>query len=271
MFAIKTALACAVLSTAAARSAFSPVDARSLFKRISSGCGTSGELSCQNTTAVENLCCFEAPGGLLLQTQAGYNFWDTDPATGPDDSWTIHGLWPDNCDGTFEQSCDPDREYSDISTLLTDQGASDTLDFMQQYWVDINGKNEQFWEHEWGKHGTCMSTLEPSCLPDGSPEGAEAVAFFQTVVKLFKSLPTYEWLSKAGITPGSGEHDLSDVVAALKSASGVTPALDCSSGALNQISYYYNLKGSVIDGDFELIDAPEKGSCGSTVKYPSKS
>jgi len=47
------------------------------------------QLSCHNKTIVENLCCFNAPGGQLLQTQ----FWDTQPATGPDDSWTIHGLW----------------------------------------------------------------------------------------------------------------------------------------------------------------------------------
>jgi ribonuclease T2 len=47
------------------------------------------QLSCHNTTIVENLCCFNAPGGQLLQTQ----FWDTQPATGPDDSWTLHGLW----------------------------------------------------------------------------------------------------------------------------------------------------------------------------------
>lgn len=47
------------------------------------------QLSCHNTTVVENLCCFNAPGGQLLQTQ----FWDTSPPTGPDDSWTLHGLW----------------------------------------------------------------------------------------------------------------------------------------------------------------------------------
>jgi ribonuclease T2 len=47
------------------------------------------QLSCHNTTVVENLCCFNAPGGQLLQTQ----FWDTNPPTGPDDSWTLHGLW----------------------------------------------------------------------------------------------------------------------------------------------------------------------------------
>ncbi len=46
-------------------------------------------LSCSNTTAVPNLCCFNYPGGELLQTQ----FWDTDPATGPANHWTVHGLW----------------------------------------------------------------------------------------------------------------------------------------------------------------------------------
>ena len=47
------------------------------------------QLSCHNTRVVANLCCFNAPGGQLLQTQ----FWDTHPVTGPVDSWTLHGLW----------------------------------------------------------------------------------------------------------------------------------------------------------------------------------
>ena len=46
-------------------------------------------LSCTNKTAVPNTCCFNYPGGSLLQTQ----FWDTDPATGPANHWTVHGLW----------------------------------------------------------------------------------------------------------------------------------------------------------------------------------
>lgn len=50
------------------------------------------QLSCHNSSAVDNLCCFNSPGGTLLQTQ----FWDTDPASGPGDSWTIHGLWVSN-------------------------------------------------------------------------------------------------------------------------------------------------------------------------------
>ena len=54
----------------------------------------SNSLSCHNTTAIDT-CCGEAPGGLVLLTQ----FWGTGVGAGPKKSWTIHGLWPDFCDG----------------------------------------------------------------------------------------------------------------------------------------------------------------------------
>jgi len=202
-----------------------------------------------------------------MQTQ----FWDSDPSTGPTDSWTIHGLWPDHCDLTFDESCDPSRAYTNIRSLLS-LNAEDTLSFMDTYWVDIKGDNDQFWAHEWGKHGTCMSTLKPDCLPDGSPEGLEAVAYFQTVVELFKTLPTYDWLARGGIVPSdSTTYTLSQLISTLKSATGVTPALDCKRGVLNGVSWYYNLRGSAIDGNFRLIDAPKHGSCPSHgISYPPK-
>ncbi|KAF7971676.1 hypothetical protein HWV62_20112 [Athelia sp. TMB] len=254
---------------------FTPADPVSLFKRISSGCSTTGAASC-STTKVSDTCCTEFPGGLLLQTQ----FWDTNPSTGPTNSWTIHGLWPDNCNGTYEENCDSSRDYTDISGLLTAAGATDTLAFMQEYWLNDDGTSEELWEHEWATHGTCMSTLEPSCLPAGSTKGAEAVAFYETVVRLFKfltatnrqTLPTYTWLANAGIVPSSTKtYSFTDVNAALVAGSGgYTPAVGCTSGALSSISWYYNLKGSVIDGTFVPIDTPEAGTCSGTVKYPLK-
>ncbi|KAJ7754938.1 ribonuclease [Mycena maculata] len=248
---------------------FSPWNAEELFKRadsfISSGCSSTGTASCQNTTKETDLCCFQAPGGQLLQVQ----FWDTEPSTGPSNSWTIHGLWPDHCDGTFDQNCDTSRAYTDIGSAT--QGASDTLDFMNTYWKNDpdDGSDEEFWEHEWEK---VSGTLDVKCLPSGSPKGAEAVAFFNTVVSLFKTLPTYEWLENAGITPSSSTtHTLASLTTAIKKGYGFTPALDCEDGALYQISYYYNLKGSVIDGTFVPIDAPEAGSCASSgIKYLTK-
>lgn len=105
---------------------------------------TSPQLSCQNSSAVQDLCCFNAPGGALLLTQ----FWDTDPVVGPEDSWTIHGLWPDNCDGTYEANCDDRRAYSNITDILQAAGKQDLLDYMNIYWQSNSGSAETFWEHE---------------------------------------------------------------------------------------------------------------------------
>nr|GAT55723.1 RNase Gf29 [Mycena chlorophos] len=235
-------------------------------------CPADSPLSCSANAADEaGSCCLESPGGLLLQTQ----FWDTDPATGPSDSWTIHGLWPDDCDLKYQEKCDPSRAYTDIGGLLSAQGAQSTLDYMQTYWVDINGKDETFWEHEWATHGTCYATLNPSCLPAGSPQGAEAVAFFTDVVNLFQTLPTYTWLANAGITPSDSKtYTLEELTSALQSRAGVKPTLDCESDTLDSVAYYFNLRGSLLADSpgFVAIDAPEDGTCPQTgIKYPPKS
>lgn len=67
----------------------SPFARHTGFELGASATCTNTQLSCHNTTVQENLCCFNSPGGSLLQTQ----FWDTSPVAGPSDSWTIHGLW----------------------------------------------------------------------------------------------------------------------------------------------------------------------------------
>lgn len=62
--------------------------AQSAIAGMAPQCPASAPLSCQNTTVITDTCCTEVQGQ-VLQVQ----FWDTDPATGPSDSWTIHGLW----------------------------------------------------------------------------------------------------------------------------------------------------------------------------------
>jgi ribonuclease T2 len=224
-------------------------------------------LSCQSSSKAPT-CCFSYPGGALLQTQ----FWDTDPATGPSDSWTIHGLWPDNCDGTFQSSCDSARAYSNISDILKEQGKDDLLTYMDKYWVDIDGDNDSFWEHEWSKHGTCINTIEPSCYSNYKPQ-EEVGDFFQKVVDLFKTLDSYKALSAAGITPDSSKtYKLSDIEDALaKIHGGQKPYVGCDSGALNQLYYFYNIGGNAIDGQYKAVAPLEKSNCPSSgVKYTPK-
>jgi hypothetical protein len=62
---------------------------------------------------------------------------------------------------------------------------------MDEYWVDIDGDNESFWAHEWGKHGTCINTIDPDCYK-GYTAQEEVGDFFEKVVDLFKGLDTYQ-------------------------------------------------------------------------------
>jgi len=135
-----------------------------LSQALSFGCSTAGVTSCQTTTTPSNTCCTEYPSGLrlLLQTQ------DTNVFGSPANSWTIHGeqwglennafrvsysrqgcgmITVNSCDGTYLENCDPSRDY-DISKLLTEQGATSTLDYMQKYWLNGDGTNEELWDVE---------------------------------------------------------------------------------------------------------------------------
>jgi ribonuclease T2 len=92
----------------------------------------------------------------------------------PSTSLTIaYLILVNSCDGTYVENCDPSRAHYNIRELLTEQGATSTLDYMQQFWLNADGTNEHFWNHEWATHGTCYSTIQPSCLQEGGPEGSE--------------------------------------------------------------------------------------------------
>ncbi|TVY19483.1 Ribonuclease T2-like [Lachnellula arida] len=241
-------------------------------------------LSCSSSTSTD-LCCLNSPGGQLLQTQ----FWDTSPSTGPSDSWTIHGLWPDHCDGTYDSNCDTSRAYTNITDILKSFDKTDLLDYMNSYWLDEDGDNESFWEHEWGKHGTCISTLEPSCYTDYTPT-QEVPDFFQKTVDLFKTLDSYtvaalsfcpriiltisKALADAGITPSSSKtYTSAAILAALKTSFGYEVVIQCSSGALDAIWYSYDVRGSIQTGTFVPTDPDgSKSNCAdSGVKYLPKS
>ncbi|MCJ1454343.1 ribonuclease T2-like [Mycoblastus sanguinarius] len=216
-------------------------------------------LSCTNTSAVPNTCCFNYPGGELLQTQ----FWDTDPATGPANSWTIHGLWPDNCDGTYNQYCDETRQYTNISAILQSYNANSLLSYMETYWKDQGGNDESFWEHEWGKHGTCISTFDTDCYVDYTPQ-EEVVDFFQKTVDLFKTLPSYVFLAIAGIVPSTTQtYTAAQVQHALGAfRGGVNASIQCSdSGQLQQIYYHFHIAGSAQEGIYIPTQPDGPSSC----------
>ncbi|KAF5875591.1 putative ribonuclease t2 protein [Botrytis fragariae] len=228
---------------------------------------SSPALSCSGSST--NTCCFNTPGGQMVQTQ----FWDSNPSTGPSNSWTIHGLWPDHCDGTYDSTCDTSREYSSITNILSAAGQTSLLSYMNTYWVSDDSTNEVFWEHEWNKHGTCISTLEPSCYSSYTT-GAEVVDFFNVAVDLFKILPTYTWLANAGIVPSTTKtYTSAQIQAAITAGFGYPATIQCTSSSLDEIWYSFEVRGSVATGTFvPITPVGQSGTCPSTgIKYTPKS
>lgn len=98
---------------------------------------------------------------------------------------------PDHCDGGFDQFCDHKRNYNNISLILVDAGRGDLLDYMKEYFKDYKGDDDSLYSHEFSKHGTCISTLNPNCYTDYYPQ-EEVVDYFNKTVEIFQRLPSYE-------------------------------------------------------------------------------
>ncbi|KAL2441734.1 Ribonuclease T2 [Exophiala dermatitidis] len=222
-----------------------------------------------------NTCCINHPSGHFLQTQ----FWDTSPALGAADSWTIHGLWPDLCTGGFDQFCgDTTRRHDDIVNALEAAASREVtrplLEYMHDYWLALDGDDAHLWAHEWNKHGTCISTLEPVCYGGGDDGGEvynvsqshsrsnsdseevdrvhkspplDVLDYFIQTTSLFRTLDTYSILAEAGILPSyTNTYALDDLEDAISSSSeyGHPVTFRCDRfGQLNEIWYHFAVLG----------------------------
>ena len=71
-------------------------------------------------------------------------------------NWTVHGIWPTKDGEIGPLNCDHskpfDIEY--VRPLLPD---------LRLHWTNVRGNTaeDDFWKHEWNKHGTCAMQLEP--------------------------------------------------------------------------------------------------------------
>ncbi|KAI1258599.1 ribonuclease T2 [Xylariaceae sp. FL1019] len=219
-------------------------------------------LSCSDGAqpGLVDTCCVETYGGLILQTQ----FWNT--YTGlesegqllPEDSWTIHGLWPDFCNGSYTQYCDLSRQYDPepapnttnglpdgtpvapwtgepISDFIEQFGRYDLLAYMKKFWTGLNQPSYYLWAHEYSKHATCYSTFDIECYGPQYVEHSEVVDFFETVVSYYQNLPTWGWLSAKGIRPSNTtSYSLSEIQGALTDGFGKLPYLGCTGPKYNE-------------------------------------
>ena len=229
-------------------------------------------LSCPSPSPLTtNSCCSETFGGLLLTTQ----FWSTYtglessgqflPSLSPSDDspiWTIHGLWPDFCNGTWTQYCDLARQYDphpspntttgtpdgvpvppyegpDIGTLVEKTGrrGRELVRYMRAYWPSRDEPSHVLWAHEFSKHATCFSTFNTSCYGSRGTEKKpyeDVIDYFTTTISLNRRAPTGSWLARASILPSNTTtYTLSDIQTSLSTHHGGLPYLGCSGPRYN--------------------------------------
>ncbi|PRT53763.1 Ribonuclease T2-like [Wickerhamiella sorbophila] len=230
-------------------------------------CPANAPLSCSSGTT--DSCCYEGTNGLFLSTQ----FWDYNPATGPDDVWTLHGLWSDKCSGGYNQFCHPSWAVKNVTSTLLDLGYNKLLETMQTNWKNMNGNDESLWQHEFAKHATCMSTVNPACYSSSAPKYQYVGDFFTSAVALWAQLPSYKFLTDAGITPSTTQtytvQQFQDALSAHVDNSEVYLGCD-RNNAITEIWYFFHLKGSVADGTFIPTDSITSSSCTDGFKWLPK-
>lgn len=230
-------------------------------------CPADAPLSC--SAGPSDSCCYEGSNGLFLSTQ----FWDYNPATGPSDVWTLHGLWSDKCAGGYQQFCNPSWQVSDITSTLQALGYDKLLETMQTNWKNMGGNDESLWQHEFAKHGTCMSTVNPACYSADAAKYQYVGDFFTSAVGLWEQLPSYKFLTDAGITPST---DKTWTVKQFQDAlsphvDGRSIYLGCDkNNAITELWYFFYLKGSVADGTFVPTDSITTSSCTDGFKWLPK-
>lgn len=107
---------------------------------------------------------------------------------------------------------------------------------MNTYWSSYNGSNNAFWSHEWSVHGTCVSTLDPSCY-NNYVQDEDVYDFFSKALALRSQYDLYKALAEAGITPGSNPN-VADMHTAISAAFGVDAQIDCEthSSSLSEVN-----------------------------------
>lgn len=138
--------------------------------------------------------------------------------------FTLHGLWPNYPNGGYPAFCDKSAKFDPAKV-------ADLQDDLNQYWMSYSSSNNNFWKHEWEKHGTCAT-----------PVIKDEHTYFSEGLRLHRELDIMGALGKHGITPTANPagYKSADLVAALRQELGASPILKCTNGALVEVWFCIN-------------------------------
>lgn len=128
-------------------------------------------------------------------------------------NWTVHGIWPTKPGKKGPFDCDHSKPYNHglIEPILPN---------LRLHWTNVraNTDEDNFWKHEWNKHGTCAMVLEPM---------DNELKYFSKGLEFNERFPISQILAAKGLTPGH-TYSSEEIINAMSSfLSGSKPALEC--------------------------------------------
>ena len=142
----------------------------------------------------------------------------------PRNCMSIHGLWPSLKSGQFLKDCTSGVKVNDDGSTLFQN--------MKTYWPSFSKSNKDFWEHEYNKHGHCMT----------EEKGWNSYKqYFSYVIdyhiKNYKNLMTRAFPGKTGDITVSYDDMVKNV---RKIISGAIINMKCTSGYISEFYFYLN-------------------------------
>ncbi|MFS8028929.1 putative ribonuclease T(2) [Helianthus anomalus] len=181
------------------------------------------------------------------------------PKTGkPAEDFSIHGLWPNNLDGSYPSNCDPSNRFDGSKV-------SDLKSVLQEHWPTLtcpSGDSLKFWRHEWKKHGTCAESI------------FDERGYFEAALSLKKKANLLHALEVAGIRPADGIfYTLAQIKDAITKGVGYAPFIECNvdSSGYHQLYQVYQCVDASASNFIECPVFPHGRPCGDQVEFPSLS
>jgi len=176
------------------------------------------------------------------------------PAGAIVNDFTLHGLWPSRIGSNVNSyPCECTKE------AFAESSVSASLDEMKQRWPSYTGENDQFWSHEWTKHGTCCDTT--------SGVNTQA-SFFATALAARDKAQLLKALAAASITPNGKSYSYASMATAIKASLGVSPLMGCKTGnTLSEVGLCYSksMELQECDSSVKQQEGDEVSDCATDV------
>ena len=179
-------------------------------RRGGGGGGNGGGNQCSRTYSVDHLIlALQWPTSFCWVNQACNRQVDHN-------RWQIHGLWPTK--RAFGQS----PQFCCLSDRFDSRAIDSIRDQLLLKWKSVreDARHDQFWRHEYNKHGGCAQRL--------SNRLSNQFQYFNTTLGLYDLYPINDWFQRANIRPNSKQlYSVDDIHKSIESQLKARVRLEC--------------------------------------------